>query len=71
MKNSFEWEIDTQMCRAKHIGPTGFAECLTDNAIGCKYSLPFGYSFLCKHPQREKYIKNTMKDKKKVIFLQK
>ncbi len=38
-------------CQVVDIGIDGFAECLQTGPNTCKYALPFGYCFLCRHPR--------------------
>ncbi|MFZ5877943.1 MAG: hypothetical protein ACOY0R_01105 [Chloroflexota bacterium] len=44
-------ECDLQNCRIADIGIDQFAECQMEGPSVCKHALPFGYCFLCKHPQ--------------------
>ncbi len=47
-----------RVCRAADL--TGsFAECLVGNPVTCQYAMPFGYSYLCGHPERGTIIDNT------------
>lgn len=46
-------------CRVSDIGIESFGECLQDGPSTCVYALPFGYCFLCGHPQVEKIIEKT------------
>ena len=48
-------------CRVIDIGIEKFGECLKDGPSTCVYALPFGYCFLCGHPQVEEIIENTKK----------
>jgi hypothetical protein len=48
-------------CRVSEVGISNFAECLQEGPSTCSYSLPFGYCFLCKHPQLDLIIENTKK----------
>jgi len=38
------------ICKAKDIGLDSFLECPEKNPQECKFSLPFGYSYLCTCP---------------------
>lgn len=48
-------------CRVVDIGIDNFGECLQEGPSTCAYALPFGYCFLCGHPQVEEIIENTKK----------
>ena len=48
-------------CRVSEVGMSEFAECLQEGPNTCRYALPFGYCFLCKHPHLDKIIENTRK----------
>ncbi len=48
-------------CRAVEIGAERFAECLQQGPNTCSYALPFGYCFLCGHPNLDEIIANTKK----------
>jgi hypothetical protein len=48
-------------CRVVEIGISKMAECLKPGPCTCSYAVPFGYCFLCKHPQLGKIIANTKK----------
>jgi len=50
-------------CHAEDIGISSFAECPRRGPNSCKYALPFGYAFLCRHPRIGEIIENTKKDK--------
>ena len=50
-------------CRATDIGISDFAECLRGGPNSCEYALPFGYAFLCHHPQMKEILENTRKAK--------
>ena len=49
---------DMQVCRATDLTGT-FAECLVEKPAMCQYAMPFGYSYLCGHPERGAIIDNT------------
>jgi hypothetical protein len=34
-----------------NLGLEGFRECLQVGPNACKYAVPFGYAFLCCHPE--------------------
>ncbi|MBI5295053.1 MAG: hypothetical protein HY869_06225 [Chloroflexi bacterium] len=44
-------ECDLRDCRVSDVGVDQFAECLMEGPNACQHALPFGYCFLCKHPQ--------------------
>jgi len=44
-------ECDLKNCRVSDVGIEQFAECLMEGPNTCQHALPFGYCFLCKHPQ--------------------
>ncbi len=46
-------------CRAQTMGMGEFAKCLVEHPDRCRFALPFGYGFLCRHPDREEIIRNT------------
>ena len=48
-------------CRVSDVGIPDFAECLQAGPSTCRYALPFGYCFLCKHPRLDLIIENTRK----------
>ena len=48
---------DPSVCRAVELNE--FAECLTDKPAACKYAIPFGFTFLCAHPDRNAIIANA------------
>jgi len=48
-------------CRVFEIGIENYAECLKQGPCNCSHAIPFGYSFLCKHPRLDEIIKNTKK----------
>ena len=48
-------------CRVLDLGIGNFAECLKPGPSTCSYAVPFGYCFLCKHPQVDRLIENTKK----------
>ncbi len=48
-------------CRAVAIGIGNFAECAQWGPVDCPHAVPFGYCFLCLHPQVDEIIENTKK----------
>jgi hypothetical protein len=51
---------DVTHCRAKSfLGITEFAECLVPSPFSCRYSLVFGNSIFCHHPQLAEIIART------------
>jgi len=48
-------------CQVVDIGIGNFAECLQAGPATCSHALPFGYCFLCMHPQVNDIIENTKK----------
>jgi hypothetical protein len=48
-------------CRVREIGVDHYAECPQQGPQPCSYALPFGYCFLCTHPQVDEMIANTRK----------
>ena len=48
--------LQTPDCCVSDIGLAGFAECQMSGPNQCSYALPFGYSFLCKHPHLDEII---------------
>jgi hypothetical protein len=43
--------LATDRCETLAIGIPGFEECLRQGPNACRYALPFGYGFLCRHPR--------------------
>jgi hypothetical protein len=50
---------DIEDCRAAGMQVAGYAECLRGGPNLCKYAVPFGYCFLCHHPQVGEIVKQT------------
>lgn len=48
-------------CRAVAVGIGNFAECAQWGPVDCPHAMPFGYCFLCLHPQVDEIIENTKK----------
>jgi len=48
-----------QNCRVVEIGVANLAECVQQGPATCSHALPFGYCFLCMHPQLDEIIENT------------
>ena len=48
-------------CRAIEVGIGDFAECAQWGPVDCPHALPFGYCFLCMHPQVDEIIANSKK----------
>jgi hypothetical protein len=48
-------------CRCLEIGVDRFAECQKQGPATCSYALPFGYCFLCTHPNLDQILENTKK----------
>jgi len=55
-KSGFE-----NLCKAKDIGIESFLKCLEENPQECKFSLSFGYSYLCQCPLRIYIVKKLKK----------
>ncbi|MBT7069601.1 MAG: hypothetical protein HN975_01770 [Anaerolineae bacterium] len=51
---------DMDICRAKANGLRGYADCWVEHYHGCEYAVPFGSGTLCRHPQRDVIIQNTI-----------
>ena len=51
-------------CRARRIGVADLVECLAKQPTHCKFSLSFGHSFFCRHPQRLEIAAHTAADRK-------
>ncbi|HUH95779.1 MAG TPA: hypothetical protein VLZ89_00365 [Anaerolineales bacterium] len=49
----------TKDCCVCDVGLTGFAECQMAGPNPCPYALPFGYGFLCRHPQLDALIEKS------------
>ncbi len=56
-------DLSFKDCAACSLGIKEFAECLAANAKICSFSRPFGFGFLCFHPDRSKIIESTNKNK--------
>lgn len=52
---------EIENCRVVDIGIEKFGECLKQGPATCAYALPFGYCFLCGHPNVSDIIENTKK----------
>ena len=48
--------FDSKDCRVSDVGLSGFAECQMFGTNLCPYAVPFGYGFLCQHPQVDKFV---------------
>ena len=48
-------------CRVVEIGIGDFAECAQWGPVNCDHAIPFGYCFLCMHPQVKDLIESTKK----------
>ncbi|MBI5301617.1 MAG: hypothetical protein HY868_05725 [Chloroflexi bacterium] len=51
---------DPQICRAAALADR-FAECLVEKPASCEFAMPFGYGFVCGHPERQTIIAHTRK----------
>ena len=49
----------TKNCRVSDVGLSGFAECQMFGPNLCPYAMPFGYGFLCQHPQVDKLVEKS------------
>lgn len=43
--------LKPEACHTIDLGLEGFCECAQVGPNACKYALPFGYAFLCSHPE--------------------
>lgn len=50
---------DPAVCAARTSGFGEYADCLVDHPHGCQHALPFGWGFLCRHPQQNEIVKRT------------
>jgi len=57
----FSSKLYLRSCSACSLGINEFAECLVTDAQICQFALPFGFGYLCFHPQRNKIIEHTIK----------
>ena len=48
-------------CQVQAVGVEHFAECPQQGPQPCSHALPFGYCFLCTHPQVDEMLANTRK----------
>ncbi len=55
-RSPFRLVSDIQVCVARAIGATGYADCLTNMAPSCQYAMLFGYGYFCRHPQLKEII---------------
>lgn len=55
-KSGFE-----NLCKAKDFGIKSYLECLEKNPQYCKFSLSFGYSYICQYPLRVYIVKKISK----------
>ncbi len=46
---------DPEICRAAEL-TEHFAECLVERPSVCQFAMPFGYKFLCGHPEQQAII---------------
>jgi hypothetical protein len=51
----------TPKCQVQAIGVDHFGECPQQGPQPCSHAMPFGYCFLCTHPQVDEMIENTRK----------
>ena len=58
-RNAISSEIEN--CRCLEVGVERFGECLKQGPATCSYALPFGYCFLCTHPNLDVIIETTKK----------
>ena len=49
---------DLERCRAVNLADR-FAKCLVEKSAACPYAMPFGYEFVCGHPDRDLIVANT------------
>lgn len=49
---------DLERCRARAT-TFGYVECQVDRPALCPYSLSFGFSYFCLHPERESIVART------------
>ena len=49
-------------CRVLDVGIGNFGECMKAGPATCSHALPFGYCFLCMHPNIDQIIENTKKN---------
>jgi hypothetical protein len=50
---------DPGICRAEDADLAGYAACLVSNPVGCRYALSFGFTFFCRHPERDQIVTRT------------
>ena len=50
-----------EKCQVVGIGVDHMGECLQQGPQPCSYAMPFGYCFLCTHPQVDEIIEKTRK----------
>jgi len=51
--------LNTKDCCVSDIGVDGFAECQMFGPNLCPYAMPFGYGFLCQHPQVDQLVEKS------------
>ena len=50
---------DVAICRARHSGFGGYADCLVDAPSSSRYALSFGNGYFCLNPEREEIVVRT------------
>lgn len=60
-KNTASKSSRIENCRVLEIGVDHMGECQQQGPQPCSHALPFGYCFLCTHPQVDEIIANTKK----------
>ena len=48
-------------CEVHEVGVDHFAECPERGPQPCSHAMPFGYCFLCTHPNVNEMVENTRK----------
>ena len=60
-KKSTKKSSRIEKCQVVEIGVEHMGECLQQGPQPCSHAMPFGYCFLCTHPQVDEIIENTKK----------
>ena len=58
LESRFRVLPDVKICRTESMGIDYFTKCLVEHPEECSFAMFFGYSFFCRHPDREKLIRS-------------
>jgi hypothetical protein len=57
--NSKTKSSNNPKCQVRPVGVDHFAECPQPGPQPCAHAMPFGYCFLCTHPQVDEMLENS------------